>query len=98
MSTSAHHCRYESAYIWLDWVISYFRCPQSRIGKDRRREEFTVFYRSVCGGGEAQEAFRIPHRVKEIKEVSPTEFLFTAAYNPRVRSLVGPASRNRMRS
>ena len=81
----------ESAYIWLDCGDLLF--SDVRNPKDRERldagEEFTVFYRISLRGGEAQEAFRIPHRVKEIKEVSPTEFLFTAAYNPRVRSLVG---------
>ncbi len=74
----------EKGFIWLD-DSEHILFSSIRDEKDKKHQmdgaEFTVFYRINILGGEAQEAFRIPFIVNQIKQLDHKRFLFLATYN-----------------
>lgn len=73
----------ERGFIWLQ-DSEHILFSGTRNPKDKEKleagEEFTQFYRISIYGGEAQEAFRIPRKVSDIKQVDKNTFLFTSTY------------------
>ena len=70
----------EGSFIWDDDTTLLF--PGMRKDSDKKKaeagEEFTVFYRLSLNGGEAQEAFRLPVRVADIKKVKDGKYMIIA--------------------
>ena len=79
----------EQAFTWLspdEILFASVRNPKD-LKRQKKGEQFTVFYKIRTEGGEAVEAFRIPLKVLEIKPLPEERFLLTALYNPRLPDL-----------
>lgn len=74
----------ERSFAWLDdgehVLFAAKRSPKDKERPERGIEE-TVFYRINVHGGEAQEAFRIPLRVKKLFELESDRFLVLGTIN-----------------
>ncbi len=80
----------EAAYIWLQ-DSDHILFPGARTAKDKEKlkdgEEFTVFHSISIRGGEAREAFRIPFKVNQIKQLDGNTYLFSTTFNPNKSAL-----------
>lgn len=60
--------------------------PAARNPKDKERlkagEKFTVFYKISIDGGEAEESFRVPYAVTDIKKISDGRFALLCRWHP----------------
>jgi dipeptidyl aminopeptidase/acylaminoacyl peptidase len=74
----------ERSFSWMDdgehVLFSGKRGQKDKEGAERGREE-TIFYKINVHGGEAQEAFRIPLRVRRLYELNPDKFLVLGTIN-----------------
>lgn len=74
----------ERSFVWLtdeEILFSAIRNPRDQ-ERQKKGEDFTIFYKINIHGGEAQEAFRVPLLVQDIKPLSDERFLLTCIYNP----------------
>ncbi len=74
----------ERSFTWLnddEILFASIRDPKDQ-ERQKKGEDFTVFYRINIHGGEAREAFRIPMRAGDIKPLGENRFLLTCIYNP----------------
>lgn len=80
----------ESKFIWMEdsehILFSGLRNPKDK-EKKKNGEEFTQFYKISVNGGEAQEAFRIPYNVGEIKQIDDNRYIFKSVFNPKKKDL-----------
>jgi len=74
----------ERSFTWLSDDELLFASTRDAKDQERQKkgEEFTVFYKINIHGGEALEAFRIPIRVLSLEALQNNCFLLTCAYNP----------------
>lgn len=75
----------ERSFAWLnddEILFSALRNPKDQ-ERQKKGEEFTVFYKISVHGGEAVEAFRVPRTVLGIKPLPGERFLLTCVYNPK---------------
>jgi dipeptidyl aminopeptidase/acylaminoacyl peptidase len=75
----------ERSFAWLnddEILFSALRNPKDQ-ERQKKGEEFTVFYKISVHGGEAVEAFRVPRTVLGIKPMPGERFLLTCVYNPK---------------
>lgn len=74
----------ERSFTWLndeEILFSALRSPKDQ-ERQKKGEDFTVFYKIRVTGGEALEAFRIPQRVLQIEPLPHGRFLLTCLYSP----------------
>lgn len=81
----------ERSFIWLSDQEILFAATRSAKDQERQKkgEQFTVYYKINIHGGEAVEAFRVPLRVRQLKPLPDQTFLLTATYNPKYKDLTG---------
>ncbi len=70
----------ESSYLWLDSENLIFPGDRKKNHPPLPGQSCTVYNKINIHGGEAEEYFSIPMKVKTIRKVSDHEFLFTGVY------------------
>lgn len=75
----------ERAFTWLndDEILFASLRNAKDLERQKKGEDFTVFFKLRLTGGEAQEAFRVSQRVLDIHPLSEGRYLLTCLYNPR---------------
>lgn len=79
----------EGSYIWLDEQSLLFSGDRKKAHKPKPGEAVTVFNRINIHGGEAEELFCVPMKVKSIRKVGDHEFLLVAVHDHNAISLEG---------
>ena len=79
----------ERSFTWLsndELLFTAMRNPNDQ-ERQKKGEDFTVFYKINIHGGEALEAFRVPMRVQNLEPLKDNCFLLTCTYNPKRQDL-----------
>ena len=79
----------ERSFTWLsndELLFAAMRSPKDQ-ERQKKGEDFTVFYKINIHGGEALEAFRVPMRVQNLEPLKDNCFLLTCTYNPKRQDL-----------
>ena len=85
----------ESSYLWLDGENLLFPGDRAKSHKPAPGSACTVYNRIHIHGGEAEEFFTIPMKVKNIRKVNDHEFLVTGLYQHGAIDLSGLEGRER---
>ena len=74
----------ERSFSWLNDEEILFAATRKAKDQERQKkgEEFTVFYKINIQGGEAQETFRLPLSVQNIKPLTKDRYLLTCKCDP----------------
>lgn len=74
----------ERSFTWLNDDEILFAATRSPKDQERQKkgEDFTIFYKINIHGGEAVEAFRVPLQVQNLEPLGDTTFLLTGLFNP----------------
>jgi dipeptidyl aminopeptidase/acylaminoacyl peptidase len=79
----------ERSFTWLSDDELLFAATRNSKDQERQKkgEDFTVFYKINIHGGEALEAFRVSMRVQNLEPLRDDCFLLTCTYNPKRQDL-----------
>ena len=79
----------ESSFLWLDGQNLLFPGDRKKAHEPKPGEAVTVFNRINIHGGEAEELFCVPMKVKSIRKVGEHEFLLIGVYDHNAIALDG---------
>ena len=79
----------ESSFLWLDGQNLLFPGDRKKAHEPKPGEAVTVFNRINIHGGEAEELFCVPMKVKSILKVGEHEFLLVGVYDHNAIALDG---------
>lgn len=79
----------EPSFTWLndhELLFASMRNPKDQ-ERQKKGEQFTVYYKINIHGGEAVEAFSVPLKVRQLEPLGDQSFLLTGTYNPKYNDL-----------
>ncbi|HJB26143.1 MAG TPA: S9 family peptidase [Firmicutes bacterium] len=85
----------ESSYLWLDEESLLFPGDRKKSHKPEPGQACTVYNRIDIHGGEAEELFTIPMKVKSIRKISSHEFLIIGLYQHNAIEVTGLEGKER---